>query len=235
MIELLLKVLASYLVGSLIGGLIVGRLRGGVDIRTLGSGNAGGTNALRTQGKSFALWVMLIDIGKGILATRVIAPFSIGWLFPSHTALVPAVVLEPGYRSFDEWLPVVCGLAAIVGHVYPLWYGFRGGKGVATLVGVVFGVSPQLLLVVLAAWLVMVMLFGYVGLASIVAASSIALWVALTGLEPVFPLLWFGFAVAGLVAFTHRSNIARMRAGTEPRARRLWLLGRARAGNRDRA
>ena len=74
MTELVLKVLASYLLGSLIGSLIVGRLRGGVDIRTLGSGNAGGTNALRTQGKSFALWVMLIDIGKGIVATRVIAP-----------------------------------------------------------------------------------------------------------------------------------------------------------------
>src|SRR3982750_1333688 len=70
MTELLLKMLASYLLGSLIGSLIVGRVRGGVDIRTLGSGNAGGTNALRTQGKSFALWVMLIDIGKGIVATR---------------------------------------------------------------------------------------------------------------------------------------------------------------------
>jgi glycerol-3-phosphate acyltransferase PlsY len=220
-IELLLKVLASYLVGSLIGGLIVGRLRGGVDIRTLGSGNAGGTNALRTQGKSFALWVMLIDIGKGILATRVIAPLPLGWLQPAQAPLV-------GYGPVHDWLPVACGLAAILGHVYPVWYGFRGGKGVATLVGVVFGVSPQLLVVVLAVWLVMIMSFGYVGLASIVAASSIVLWVAITWLEPVWPLFGFGIAVAALVIFTHRSNIARMRAGTEPRARRLWLLGRAR-------
>jgi acyl phosphate:glycerol-3-phosphate acyltransferase len=216
-IELLLKILASYLLGSLIGSLIVGKLHGGVDIRTLGSGNAGGTNALRTQGKSFALWVMLIDIGKGIVATRLIAPLSLQALgIASHTGI-------------REWLPVACGLAAIVGHVYPLWYGFRGGKGVATLVGVVFGVDPTLLVAVLLVWLVMVVLFGFVSLASIVAALSIVVVVPATGMQPHAPLLWFGVAVALLVAFTHRSNLSRMRAGTEPRARRLWLLGRRRA------
>ena len=217
MIELLLKVLASYLLGSLIGGLIVGKLRGGVDIRTLGSGNAGGTNALRTQGKSFALWVMLIDIGKGIVATRVIAPLSLQGLGLADAG---------GLR---EWLPVLCGLAAILGHVYPVWYGFRGGKGVATLIGVVFGVEPILLGTVLLVWLVMVVLFGFVSLASMVAAVSIAFVVAATGMQPYTPLLSFGVAVAVLVAFTHRSNLARLRAGTEPRARRLWLLGRRRA------
>ena len=217
MTELLLKAIASYLIGSLIGSLIVGKLRGGVDIRTLGSGNAGGTNALRTQGKSFALWVMLIDIGKGIIATRLIA-------------LLPLQGLGlTGAGVWREWLPIVCGLAAIIGHVYPVWYGFRGGKGVATLVGVVFGVEPILLGVMLLVWLVMVVLFGYVGLASIVAALSLAIFVAATDMQPYAPLLSFGVAVAVLVAFTHRSNLARMRAGTEPRARRLWLLGRRRA------
>lgn len=216
MIELILKVVASYLVGSLIGGLIVGRLRGGVDIRTLGSGNAGGTNALRTQGKSFALWVMLIDIGKGIVATRVIASLPL-----------PGIAVS-GPDTLREWLPVLCGLAAIVGHCYPVWYGFRGGKGVATLIGVMCGLDPSLLLAVLVVWLLMVMLFGFVGLASIVAAASIVLFVAASGMQPQEPLLVFGVAVALLVAFTHRTNIARMRAGTEPRAKRLWLLGRGR-------
>jgi glycerol-3-phosphate acyltransferase PlsY len=216
-IELLIKVLASYLIGSLIGSLIVGKLRGGVDIRTLGSGNAGGTNALRTQGKSFALWVMIIDIGKGIIATRLIASLPLQGL---------GLATAGGLR---EWLPVVCGLAAIIGHVYPVWYGFRGGKGVATLVGVVFGVEPILLGVVLLVWLATVILFGFVGLASIVAAASIAFFVAATGMQPYTPLLSFGVAVALLVVFTHRANLARMRAGTEPRARRLWLLGRRRA------
>jgi acyl phosphate:glycerol-3-phosphate acyltransferase len=187
-----------------------------VDIRTLGSGNAGGTNALRTQGKSFALWVMIIDIGKGIVATRLIA-----------TLVLPALGFTAS-GSVGEWLPVLCGLAAIVGHVYPVWYGFRGGKGVATLIGVVFGVEPTLLLAVLIVWLLMVMLFGFVGLASIVAAASIVLFTAASGLQPQEPLIVFGVAVAALVAFTHRSNIARMRAGTEPRARRLWLFGRGR-------
>ncbi len=217
MTELLFKVFASYLLGSLIGSLIVGKLRGGVDIRTLGSGNAGGTNALRTQGRSFALWVLLIDIGKGIIATRLIAPLPL-----------QALGLQGG-PGVHEWLPVLCGLAAILGHVYPIWYGFRGGKGVATLIGVVFGVEPVLLGFVLLVWLMMVMLFGFVGLASIVAALSIAVLVAATGMQPYGPLLSFGVAVAVLVAFTHRSNLARMRAGTEPRARRLWLLGRRRA------
>jgi glycerol-3-phosphate acyltransferase PlsY len=220
-IELIVKVIASYLLGSLVGGLIVGRLRGGVDIRTLGSGNAGGTNALRTQGKAFAAWVMIIDIGKGIVATLVIAP-----LPPALLGLASVNGAEAAQLS--EWLTVSCGMAAIVGHVYPVWFGFRGGKGVATLVGVLFGVSPLLLLVVLFVWLVVVSLFGYVGLASIVAASSMPVFVAVSGVQPQSPLLSFGVAMTAFVAFTHRSNIARMRAGTEPRARRLWLLGRGR-------
>jgi glycerol-3-phosphate acyltransferase PlsY len=211
-IEFIVKVLASYLLGSLVGSLIVGRLRGGVDIRTLGSGNAGGTNALRTQGKTFAAWVMLIDVGKGIVATLLVAP---------------AGAADAG--QLQEWSTVACGMAAILGHVYPVWFGFRGGKGVATLVGVVFGVSPLLLLVVLLVWLVVVSLFGFVGLASVFAAAAVPVFAALSGMQPHAPLLAFGLAVTAFVAFTHRSNIARMRAGTEPRARRLWLLGRKRA------
>jgi len=216
--ELLVKVVASYLLGSLIGSLIVGRLRGGVDIRTLGSGNAGSTNALRTQGKAFAFWVLLIDIGKGIVATRLIAP-----LPSSALGLAGASA-----AMWSEWLPVACGLAAIVGHIYPLWHGFRGGKGVATLVGVLFGLDVMLLLAVLLTWLVMTMLFGFVGLASMVAAASVSAYVDIAGMEPRVPLLTFGIAITLLVVFTHRTNIARMRAGREPRARRLWLFGRGR-------
>lgn len=222
MTELILKVFASYLLGSLIGSLIVGRLRGGVDIRTLGSGNAGGTNALRTQGKAFALWVMLIDMGKGIVATRVIAPLSLQALGLEHSSAAAG--------DWREWLPVACGLAAIIGHIYPLWHGFRGGKGVATFVGVLFGVEPLLLLVVVLAWLIVVMLFGFVSLASMVSTAAVPLCVSIGGLQPQTPLLAFGVAVTLLVAYTHRSNIARMHAGTESRARRLWLFGRGRAG-----
>ena len=202
----LIKVVLSYLLGSIVGGLVVGRLRGGVDIRRLGSGNAGGTNALRTQGKVFALWVMMIDIGKGWLATRVIAPF--------HAT-------EP-----FGWVAVACGIAAIVGHVYPLWYGFRGGKGVATLVGAALGLDVWLLIPMLLTWLMVVMLFGFVGLGSMLGALALAAAGALGSWEPRLPLITFGVLTAVLIAFTHRSNIARMRAGTEPRAMRLWLFGR---------
>jgi glycerol-3-phosphate acyltransferase PlsY len=211
--ELLIKFLASYLLGSIVGSLVVGRLRGGVDIRTLGSGNAGGTNALRTQGKSFALWVLVIDIGKGWIATRLVAP-----------VLLPAVAAAP--QELRVWVPAACGVAAIVGHIYPCWHGFRGGKGVATLIGVALGLDASLLLPMLLTWFAAVMLFGFVGLASMLAAASLPIYVSIAGLEPGLPLTTFGVVATALLVFTHRSNIARMRARTEPRARRLWLFGR---------
>jgi glycerol-3-phosphate acyltransferase PlsY len=194
----LIKVTLGYLLGSIIGSLVVGRLRGGVDIRKLGSGNAGGTNALRTQGKAFAFWVMVIDIGKGWLATRVVA--------------------GPG----SAWVAVACGIAVMLGHVYPVFFGFRGGKGVATLIGAVWGLDAWLLIPMLGTWLLAVILFGFVGLASMLGAAA----VAVAGIEGgKTPLVTFGVLTAVLIAFTHRSNIKRMLAGTEPRARRLWLLG----------
>ena len=215
MTDLLLKVLLSYLLGAIVGSQLVGRLKGGVDIRKMGSGNAGATNALRTQGKSFALWVLLVDLGKGLIAVRLLAPL----LFPG---------LEPPPLYIATWEPVVCGLMAIVGHVYPAWHGFRGGKGVATLVGVVIGLDSTLMLPMLLTWFLAVMLFGYVGLASMLAAASIPIYVSLTGLEPGLSLTCFGVIVTALIVYTHRTNIARMRAGTEPRARRLWLFGKGR-------
>ncbi len=205
---LIFRALLAYLLGSVIGSLVVGRLRGGVDIRTLGSGNAGGTNALRTQGKAFAFWVMLIDIGKG-------------WVVAGPLAAAPL----PGLASASQgqaWSVAACGVAVILGHVYPLWYGFKGGKGVATLIGAVLGAAPMLLAPMLAVWLATVMLCGYVGLASMLGALALAALEARQGMHG--PLLWFAVLAAALIVFTHRSNIARMRAGTEPRARRLWLF-----------
>lgn len=205
---LIVKALLAYLLGSVVGGLLVGRLCGGVDIRRLGSGNAGGTNALRTQGKAFALWVLLIDIGKGWLAT--------GWL---------AAARLPGAAGGAlEWSLTACGIAVMLGHVYPVWYGLRGGKGVATLIGAVLGASPALLLPMLAIWLLTVVLSGYVSLGSMLGAVTLAAAVAARR-SPDGPMLLFALLAGALIVFTHRRNIARMRAGTEPRARRLWLLG----------
>lgn len=213
MTDLLLRALISYLLGSIVGSLVVGRLRGGVDIRKLGSGNAGGTNALRTQGKSFALWVLVIDIGKGWLATRVVSQ-------------MPLPGAESAPADLHEWVQAACGVAAILGHVYPAWHGFRGGKGVATLVGVVLGIDAVLLIPMLLTWFAAVVLIGFVSLGSMLAAASLPLYISAVGVDPGLPLTTFGVLVTALIVFTHRSNIARIRAGTEPRARRLWLFGR---------
>ena len=211
MIELILKGGLSFLLGSIIGSLVVGRLIGGVDIRTLGSGNPGATNALRTQGKKVALAVLLIDLTKGWVATAVIAT----WVVPAGIAAATA--------PLAAWSASVCGIAVMLGHVYPLWYGFRGGKGVATLLGAVLGINAWLLLPMVLAWLTVVIAFGYVGLASILGAVALAVAVALT--HGGTPLLVFGILSVLLILYTHRANLARMRAGTEPRARRLWLFG----------
>jgi len=218
MIDLILKLALSYLLGSVVGSLLLGQLRGGVDIRKMASGNAGATNALRTQGKAFAFGVLFIDIFKGWVATRVVAPLT---FFGGSDA--------GGVGGSLAWAMALCGIAVMLGHVYPVFYGFRGGKGVATLVGVVLGLDPSLLVPLLATWLVTAMLFGYVGLASMVATLSLPVAVVVGRIDPEMPLLVFGVCAAALIIYTHRSNIARMQAGREPRARRLWLFGKQRS------
>lgn len=203
MIELGLKFTLAYLLGSVLGSLVVGWLRGGVDIRTVGSGNAGGTNALRTQGKAFALWVMVIDIGKGILA--------VAWL-PGLE--LPGVGFDPAVSR--EVLPYAVGFAAILGHVFPVWFGFRGGKGGATAAGLLIFFDPILAVPVLASWAGMIWLFGFVGLATM--AASVAATVFIYLLRPDQPELFvFGVFVSALIIYTHRSNIHRMVSRTEPR------------------
>lgn len=211
MLELSVKTLLAYLLGSLIGSLLVGRLRGGVDIRTLGSGNAGGTNALRTQGVGFAVWVMVIDIGKGWLAVSLLPPLSL-----------PRVGIDPDIDRL--WLAVACASAVVVGHVYPVWHGFRGGKGAATLVGALVGLKPVALIPVLLVWLLVLVATGFVGLATMLAVASFSVYAGVTGAGTSAALLTFGIAMLVFVCYTHRANIERMRAGTENRAKRFWLF-----------
>ena len=209
MLELGVKLLLAYLLGTVLGSMILGGLRG-VDIREMGSGNAGATNALRTQGKLFGLTVLVIDILKGIVAVR--------WL---PQAALPLVAMDP--QLSRSWLAVGCGFAVILGHVFPVWYEFRGGKGVATVLGVAGALEPRMLLPLIGTWLVVVLLSGYVGLASMLA--GLALIVAVLILEPGnLPMLCFAIAVSAFIIYTHRANIARMRAGQENRARKLWLF-----------
>jgi glycerol-3-phosphate acyltransferase PlsY len=176
----------------------------------MGSGNAGATNALRTQGKAFGLSVLILDIGKGVLA--------VAWL-PALS--LPGLGLDPHLSR--QWLALACGFAVILGHVYPVWFGFRGGKGVATVVGVIGALEPGLLVPLFLCWLIVVLLTGYVGLASMLA--GVGLSIAAYRFDPGnTPLLGFCILVTALVIYTHRGNLARMAAGTESRARRLWLF-----------
>jgi glycerol-3-phosphate acyltransferase PlsY len=211
LLELGTKTLLAYLLGALIGSLIIGRLRGGVDIRTMGSGNAGGTNALRTQGLWFAVGVMIIDIGKGVLASAVLPSVEI-----------PLIPYDPAIDR--TWLAVACASAVVLGHVYPVWYGFRGGKGAATLVGVVIGLKSTVVLPLLALWLLILLFTGFVGLATILAVASFPIYLLLSEAAPAAALLTFGWAMAAFVCYTHRLNIQRMRSGTENRLQRFWIF-----------
>ena len=193
--------LLAYLSGSVSGSLTLGRLRG-VDIRTQGSGNAGGTNAFRTQGAKFALGVVLIDIGKGALAAWLALRFApVDGVLPVRTV---------------AWLAV---LAAALGHVWPLWHGFRGGKGVGTLLGGVVVLWPVALLPLFLVWVCVLVASGYVGLASIIATACLlplAVW-----LRADVATQAFAAVAALLVLFTHRANVQRLRAGTESRFERV--------------
>jgi len=209
LLELDLKTLIAYLMSSVTSALFIRHFLG-VDIRTLGSGNPGGTNALRTQGVAFAAATVLIDIGKGWLAA--------GWL---PALAIPGVAPDPAIAR--DWLAACCAAGAVAGHVWPLWHGFRGGKGGATLAGTLIALAPMLLAIALTAWVAVLLLTAFVGLATTVAAVTVAIAAFLSPRASV-ALAAYAIAMAALVAFAHRGNFARMRAGTEPRMLKLWLF-----------
>ena len=205
MLDLLIKVVLAYLLGSVSGSMVMGAFRH-VDIRESGSGNAGGTNAFRTQGFWFALGVVIIDIGKGALAAGVLPAVSFGL---------------PGLQGETVYQPLLYGLAAVVGHCYPIWYGFRGGKGAATAIGALLVIEPLVIVPMLITWLVVLMITGWVGLGTMLAALSLIPTMALLG-APGATIL-FSVALAAFIVFTHRSNIRNMLNGTEHRFERIRI------------
>ena len=211
MLELGVKFLISYFIGSLMGAMIVGKLRGGVDIRTMGSGNAGGTNALRTQGAVFALGVVIIDVGKGVVGAGVVPGLDL-----------PYVPQDPEISR--TWLTIACSAAAVFGHVWPVYHGFQGGKGAATFVGTLIILAPKLIVGVLLVWAAVVALTGFVGLATMTASTALPLWIAATRLPDDQPLFIYLVVMAGCIIYWHRANIARMRAGNELRNTQLMLF-----------
>jgi glycerol-3-phosphate acyltransferase PlsY len=195
---LLLKLLVSYALGSVVGSLLLGKLRG-VDIRNQGSGNAGATNALRTQGKAFALGTALVDFGKGVVAAALVAPIA-------FDASGPLGLIET---------QLACGLAASLGHCYPIFHGFRGGKGAGTLFGMLAFLFPWVALVLLGLWLLVLTTTGYVGLGTVIAGIAFPIVLYLVQGWPGPVLMSLALAAAALLTFTHRSNLVRLMQGTE--------------------
>ncbi|MEO5719315.1 MAG: glycerol-3-phosphate 1-O-acyltransferase PlsY [Chthoniobacterales bacterium] len=195
---------AGYLLGSCPNGYLISRTRG-IDIRKHGSGNIGATNVLRVLGKKWGYLVFALDALKGFVAVRI------------AFAISSAMILGPAHR---EIVGIVGGLACILGHTFPVWLHFRGGKGVATSAGVLLGLMPVAVFSVLAVWIFLFKVTRYVSVASIGAAASLPLFVIayhrlgwLTGAS----LLPFSILIAGVVVWRHRSNMQRLLHGKEQR------------------
>lgn len=225
----LLAIMAvSYIIGSIPSSIIAGKMLKGIDIRQFGSGNAGGTNAFRVLGWKAGLAVTLIDIFKGTFAAVAVVAF-----FKEH---------PPGtFPDMNEVaLRLVAGMSAVIGHVYTVFAGFKGGKGVSTAAGMLIGIAPVSMLMVIGVFLLAVSLSRYVSVASILAAIAFPLIIAIrkyifelgTGLDYYvrffgakwfvhdsldYHLLIFGLIVALAILYTHRENIKRLFSGTENR------------------
>ena len=190
-----LWIVASYLLGATPTSYIAGRLGRGIDLREHGSKNLGATNVYRLLGWRYAIPVGLFDVAKGAIPVALF-----GW-----------------WAGGPAWLPVTLGGAAVVGHMFSPFVGFRGGKGVATAAGVFLALAPLAFAIALPVWALCLWITGYVSLSSIVAALTFPLWVRLT--TDARPTFWASVVLALLIVFAHHANIRRLLAGTENKFR----------------
>ena len=194
----------AYLLGSFPAGYIAGRLAG-IDIRKVGSGNVGATNVTRVLGKRFGYPVFILDFAKGL------------------GAVVLAVIMGKASHSSAQFVDLCGAIAAVcsvIGHSYSIWLGFSGGKGVATLMGALFGINWITALIVCAVWIVAFQTTRYVSLASIAAAVALPVTLAIMLFLKELPTpipLYFSFFLGTIVVLRHRSNLSRLLKGTEPR------------------
>jgi glycerol-3-phosphate acyltransferase PlsY len=211
--NLAVVLLLSYLLGSIPTSIIATKLANAGDIRKFGSGNAGGTNVLRMLGWKIGIAVIIFDLLKGVAATY----------------YVPQIFWNPNPLPFNNATPfddytlvqILCGVAAVLGHIWTLFAGFKGGKGVATGAGMVLGLSPVEFSVSLGIFLVVFLLWRYVSLGSIIAAMAIPLTMIVR--ENIFnvdirgyhTLIYFAVGISLLILYTHRENVRRLLEGTE--------------------
>ncbi|MDP3464082.1 MAG: glycerol-3-phosphate 1-O-acyltransferase PlsY [Bacteroidales bacterium] len=196
---LLLGILLTYMIGSIPTAVWVGKAFYNIDVRTQGSGNAGATNTIRVLGLKAGIPVLLVDVMKGFFAIKLMQWF----------------LISGGGEPYDAYWLLAASVAVVIGHTFPLWAGFRGGKGVATLLGVGFGLFPFAALTALLVFIVVLLISRYVSLSSLAAGIGFPFLVFF-----VFPAdHWIFYALAIAVAiflpFTHRKNISRLLSGTE--------------------
>lgn len=212
----LLIMIVGYLLGSIPFGYLIVRASEGGDVRETGSGGTGATNVSRRAGKAAGIITLLLDAMKGAAAI-LIAQLILG--LP-----VFAATRESTSAEFGEWWIALAGILVIVGHMFPIWLGFRGGKGVATGVGVFLVLAPFALLGAAAIFLIIVFLTRYVSLGSIAAAATIPLFVWLQhglirSVGSLWPTMCVAVVGASLIIFAHRANIQRLVQGTESKFR----------------
>lgn len=219
MLSLVFVILVSYFVGSIPTSILIAKIKQGIDIRKHGSGNAGGTNVIRVMGLKSGLLVIAIDILKGYVATMVVPKLMYGPIpFPNRT-------------PFDDFTVVqlICGCAAILGHIWTIFGGFRGGKGMATAGGMLLGLAPIEVLVSFVVFSLVFVASRYVSLGSLSAAITFPLTMFFrenifhVEVEGYGTLIFFSIGISLLLIYTHRTNIKRLLEGTENRLTNLRI------------
>lgn len=187
---LALTVVLAYILGSIPFGVLIARALGLGDLRGIGSGNTGATNVLRTGSKKAALATLVLDAGKGAVAV-----------------LIAAALIGPQAAQ-------LAALASFIGHLYPVWSAFKGGKGVATFLGILLALNPLAGAATCATWLIIAVIFRISSLSALIAAALSPLWLWLLGDGQLIPLCAL---LAAMIVYSHRHNIARLLKGQEPK------------------
>jgi len=205
MVKMIVVLVGSYLLGSIPFGYLAGRIAG-IDIRTVGSGNVGATNVVRTLGKTYGYPVFALDFAKGFAAVKI------------SMLIAAAAAPPPGWNS-PEIFGIIAAVSSVLGHSYPVWLRFKGGKGVATSAGAIFALTPIGGLIALGIWIVIFWLTRYVSVASVTAALVLPLVILVISWrnQSAKAIFYFSVCAAAVVIWRHRSNLSRLMHGTEPR------------------
>lgn len=216
MFSVALIIVLSYLAGSIPGSVCVGKWLYDTDIRKHGSGNAGATNAFRVLGWKAGALATAVDLGKGLFAAGIIATIRIDMLPPGL-----------GFWEAESVVRLIAGGAAITGHMFPIWAGFKGGKGVNTAAGVLFAITPVTMVITIGVFAIVLLSSRYVSLASLSAAvafpSTVVVRKYLFHVDSIdASILFFSIAMALTIILAHRANIHRLLVGSESRLRSFW-------------